>query len=94
MHSPTLAPLFFFIEFLPLALKIASPPTWRKIIERLPLKRVQDCIYIADTISAKVNEILAHKKELLAKGDAELERQVGEGKDIISVLRTCHLNEY
>lgn len=57
-------------------------------MELVPWKRLHRAMRIADTLEEASKKILAQKKALLAQGDAALEPQVGEGKDIMSVLRT------
>ena len=86
--SPTFAPLFIPVQMIPLALRIAPPAFWRRIMEALPLQAIRDCLGIVDAMDTTSKAILAKKKELLAQGDAAFEQQVGEGKDIMSVLRT------
>ncbi len=44
---------------------------------------------ISDTMARRSEEIIGAKKSALAKGDDELAHRVGEGKDIMSILRTC-----
>ena len=85
-RRPTFSPLFAIVSFLPLALRIASPATWRKFFEKLPFKYPHDCLAIVDAMDSTSRKILAQKKDLLAKGDAAFEHQVGEGRDIMSVL--------
>ena len=42
---------------------------------------------IYDTMERRSREIIMEKKTLLAKGDAALAHEVGEGKDIMSICR-------
>ena len=44
---------------------------------------------IRDTMERHSKEIIAEKKAALAKGDAALALEVGEGKDIMSICRAC-----
>ncbi len=46
---------------------------------------------ISDTMARRSEEIIGAKKSALAKGDDELAHRVGEGKDIMSILRTCSM---
>lgn len=34
-------------------------------------------------------EVLANKRAALAQGDEAVMKQIGQGKDIMSILRTC-----
>lgn len=63
-------------------------PAWlrRKAIEKLPIQRVQKSLEICDTLTSTVKEILESKKAALASGDEAVTAQIGEGKDIISIL--------
>ena len=80
--------MFIFLLLLPYALRIASPATWRNIAEKLPLRAVHHCFAVTDAMDKTAKDILAKKKALLAQGDAafKFEKQIGEGKDILSVL--------
>ncbi len=53
----------------------------------VPWKRIQRAREIADLLNTTAEQILAEKREALAKGDEALMHQVGEGKDIMSILR-------
>ena len=46
---------------------------------------------IYDTMERRSREIIVEKKALLAKGDAALAHEVGEGKDIMSICRASSL---
>ena len=48
------------------------------------LKRLKDVVVTMDT---EANHIYQHKKTALEAGEESVVRQVGEGKDIISILR-------
>ena len=45
--------------------------------------------YIMDTMHRGSEEIYESKKALLEKGDDAMLNQVGEGNDIMSILRKC-----
>ncbi|TCD71092.1 cytochrome P450-dit2 [Steccherinum ochraceum] len=88
---PTFAPLFLFMQFLPLVLRAGTAGFRRKILELIPSKRIRRCMEIVDDMDRVSRSILAQKKALLAQGDAAMEHQVGEGKDIMSVLLKANL---
>lgn len=65
-----------------------GPPGLRRfLLDLTPIanvQRVKDIVDIMDRTSA---EILADKKAALASGDEAVLKQVGQGKDLMSVLR-------
>ncbi|KAH8105408.1 cytochrome P450 [Cristinia sonorae] len=94
---PTFGPLFLILRFLPFVSGLGSPAFRRRVLELTPWKRLHRCIEITDNLEAMSKSILEQKKAQLAQGDAVLEHQIGEGKDIISVLLQANLrasNEY
>ena len=94
-HNPTRSP--FLAQngvFQPLLkyLKHIGPPTLRSsLMNWLPmpeLKRLKD---VVETMDTEANHIYQHKKNALEAGEESVVRQVGEGKDIMSIL--CELSE-
>jgi len=69
--------------------KIGTPKFWRFVVELIPWKAIQDFIEIVDTMYNTSVEIVESKKKALAGGDDALERQIAQGKDIMSIL--CEL---
>ncbi len=68
-------------------MRIGSANFRRRLVDILPipsLQRVKDITYIMD---AQSKVILDAKKAALSKGEEAVARQVGEGKDIMSILR-------
>jgi len=63
-------------------------PAWllRWLTERFPRKAVREMKVIVDTMCESSTEIYQAKKAALEKGDEGVTRQVGEGKDIMSIL--------
>ncbi|KAL1948949.1 hypothetical protein VTO73DRAFT_10755 [Trametes versicolor] len=59
-----------------------------ELIPAPPLKRL---IYIADTLRRRSTEIFEAKKKALLAGDEALKQQVGEGRDLISVLLKANM---
>ena len=64
-------------------------PAWlRHLISKLiPGANFKHVKSIVDTLYTRSRDIYLDKKEALLKGDEELKHQVGQGKDIMSVLR-------
>ena len=63
----------------------------RFIVDLLPWKNLHDVRDIIDTIHNTSLEIFESKKRALLDGDEAVERQVGQGKDILSILSTLIL---
>ncbi|KAK7688260.1 hypothetical protein QCA50_008630 [Cerrena zonata] len=86
LYRPTVSPLFLLMRFMPFFAQIG--PAWlrRKAIENVPIDRIKKSIEISDTLVRTVSEILDSKKTALASGDEAVTSQIGEGKDIISIL--------
>ena len=53
----------------------------------VPLASVHRLLDIGDTMRRRSQEIIDEKKAALNSGDDELLQRIGEGKDIMSILR-------
>lgn len=53
----------------------------------LPMPRLHRLQAVVDTMHRRATEIYREKKARLDKGDEALLQQVGEGKDLMSILR-------
>ena len=84
--------MYILRVLMPQIVKIGSPALRRKILEITPYQRLQRLKEITDTLENTAKEILLEKKKALAAGDDAITKQVGEGKDIISVL--CEFSRY
>ena len=58
---------------------------WRFLMRCAPYSPLNKIMEIGDIMDRRSREIVAEKKALLAKGDAALAHEVGEGKDIMSI---------
>ncbi|PSR73438.1 hypothetical protein PHLCEN_2v10730 [Hermanssonia centrifuga] len=67
-------------------IKIGTPKFRRRIVELLPDKTIQKAKAIIDTLETRSKQILLEKKLALANGDKAILQQVGEGRDIMSIL--------
>lgn len=77
-------------QFLPWVTNIGLSANFRKtLVEMVPWKPVKDVVDITRVIDLTSRDILESKKRALEKGDSAVMHQVGEGKDIMSVLRMC-----
>ncbi len=83
---PTILKLALLREFIPYIVKLGSPAFLRKLAEWTPLKSIQDAVKIIDIMDVTSRDIYKKKKEALAQGDVEAIKQVGQGKDIMSIL--------
>ncbi|KAI0333104.1 cytochrome P450 [Cubamyces sp. BRFM 1775] len=79
-------------QLLPWLVRVGPPSFRRKIVEVIPLKIVQRLRQIIDTIHSRSIEIINEKKAALERGDEALKEQVGEGKDLMSVLLRANMS--
>jgi hypothetical protein len=59
-------------------------------MDLLPWKALHDIRDISDLFHKTSLEILEDKRRALAEGDEAVERQIGQGKDIMSILSMSH----
>ncbi len=64
-------------------------PAWfrRWLVNLFPHKSVQRMKFIVDTMYERSKEIYETKKALIESGDDAMLHQVGEGRDVMSILR-------
>ena len=74
----------------PYAIKLGPAPLRRWLLDQLPLPKVQHLKGLADVMDERSKDIITGKRVALQKGDEELLQQVGEGKDIMSILCTSN----
>lgn len=65
----------------------------RFLVACAPNAAIRELKYIVDTMDQRSHEIYYDKRRALLAGDEALKQQVGEGKDIMSVLRESPLLE-
>lgn len=63
-------------------------PDWviKRILKAFPQAEVRRMLAISDTMERRSFEIMNEKKRALLTGDETLVHQIGEGKDIMSLL--------
>ncbi|KAI0355165.1 cytochrome P450 [Trametes cingulata] len=90
-YFPVLQQLELPRMLLPKLVKIG--PAWfrRKVVELIPYAPLQRILQISNALHSRSLQIYNEKKEALAKGDEALKQQVGEGKDIMSVLLRANM---
>ena len=76
----------FLQMYLTPLIKIGTPKFRRFILDLIPWKNAHELRDISDVIHNTAVEIINSKKQALEDGDEAVARQIGEGKDIISIL--------
>ncbi|KAM5537528.1 hypothetical protein V8D89_008855 [Ganoderma adspersum] len=88
---PATVRLGALVQFLPLA-EALIPERWLAPLGwSVPIPGLQDLMRITKTMEEKSVEIFTKKKTALLQGDEALAMQVGEGKDIMSVLLKANM---
>ncbi|KAJ7451486.1 cytochrome P450 [Mycena galericulata] len=83
---PVLVRTALIRQLIPWAVKLG--PAWarRLMVAITPLEHVTLLKHFSDILWNTANEVLTSKQEALAKGDASVSEQIGQGKDIMSIL--------
>ena len=85
--SPAISKMFIEREYLlPFLVKIGSPRFRRWIIDHLPYKNLHEIRDIVDTWDRTTTEIFEEKKKALKEGDEALAKQIGQARDLMSIL--------
>ena len=88
-HRSTVTPSAFqFNLILPIIVRLGTPRFRRFLVENSPLKLVKDMKALVDVYHNTSVEIFEAKKHAFQQGNEELAAQIGQGKDIISILST------
>ncbi|PIL34233.1 cytochrome P450 [Ganoderma sinense ZZ0214-1] len=83
---PQLSRLVALRGIISIAVKIGSRAFRRWVVERMPFDNVQQLKCIADTLHNRSVEIFNERKAALESGDEAIKHQIGEGRDIMSIL--------
>ncbi len=86
-HSPSFSILVFFRPLIPFVEWFGTPAFRGWLVDRLAFGRLRAIKGISDTIHTQATNIYHDKKAALQAGDEALLHKVGEGKDIMSILR-------
>ncbi|KAH7882788.1 cytochrome P450 [Phlebopus sp. FC_14] len=79
-------------RFLPYVVNI-GPPGFRKFIVKItPWQALQGLNHIVDVMHETSTEVYEAKKKAFAAGDEAVQAQVGQGKDIMSILLQANMN--
>ncbi|PIL32261.1 cytochrome P450 [Ganoderma sinense ZZ0214-1] len=76
---------------LPFLVNIGTAGFRRRVVELIPLKDVQRMRYISDVMYERSVQIFNEKKAALEKDDEALKQEIGEGRDIMSILLRANL---
>ncbi|THU81238.1 cytochrome P450 [Dendrothele bispora CBS 962.96] len=82
---------FFRTYIVPIVLKIGTPSLRRWVLEKAPWKNGHRIMNMSDYMWNLSKEIYAGKKKSLDEGDEAVAKQVGKGKDIMSILMRMNL---
>ncbi|KAF8966256.1 cytochrome P450 [Flammula alnicola] len=90
---PTFAKMAFSSTYLlaPLS-KIGTPKFQRFVIDILPWKNLHEVRDVVDVLHNTSVEIFESKKKALVEGDEALAHQIGQGKDIMSILMRANMS--
>ncbi|KAI0791135.1 cytochrome P450 [Abortiporus biennis] len=88
---PTVGGTMIYKNLLPIVVKIGTPSFRRRLVEMIPLRKLKETTKNVDTITSECQNIYITKKKALLAGDDVLIQQVGEGKDIMSVLLKANM---
>ena len=86
LRRPNLFITNTFRNFINFAVKIGSPQLRRVLIDISQIRALRALKNISDTLNTRSEEIFRMKKTMLESGDENAVHQVGEGKDIMSIL--------
>ena len=91
-RSPVTSQVHLIIrQLLPVLVKIGPASFRRKVVEMIPYGPGQRMKQISDAMYERSVRIINQKRAALERGDEALKHQIGEGKDIMSVLRMSRL---
>ncbi|KAH0590055.1 hypothetical protein H2248_000230 [Termitomyces sp. 'cryptogamus'] len=91
--SPTTHKMSLEIQvLLPILVKIGSPKFRRWCVDHFPSKRLRAIRDIIDIWDRTTTEIFEEKKKALKEGDEALAKQIGQAKDIMSILMKANMN--
>lgn len=71
---------------LPYLSNIGSAAFRRWVIRLIPSKNIQALVEAAETMDESSKKIFNEKKAALKRGDDAVVHQIGEGRDILSIL--------
>ncbi|PIL23231.1 cytochrome P450 [Ganoderma sinense ZZ0214-1] len=89
--SPAVLNVALLRRLLPYVVDLGTPGLRRWVLDRFPYKPAQELKSIVDIMHDRSIEIYRAKKAALEAGDDTVAQQVGEGKDIMSILLRANM---
>ncbi|KAI5118019.1 hypothetical protein M0805_003456 [Coniferiporia weirii] len=83
--------LMFHRQFLPWISNIGSPAFRKKVVQLVPYEATRTLVALVDIMYNTSVDILRGKRRALQEGDEAVQKQIGKGKDIMSVLLRANL---
>ncbi|KAG1842383.1 cytochrome P450 [Suillus subalutaceus] len=90
--APTIFKVSVARKFLPFLINVGPPNFRRFIVKIFPWKALKEICSIVDVMDETSMKVFEEKKRALSKGDDAVLHQVGEGKDIMSILLRANMN--
>ncbi|KAJ8488429.1 hypothetical protein ONZ51_g3565 [Trametes cubensis] len=90
-YGESLKTFLHYSFLIPKIANFVSESTLRKIARVVPHPDIKRMMEISDTMAQRSIEIINEKKAALLKGDDSLVHQIGEGKDIMSLLLKANM---
>ncbi|EIN07006.1 cytochrome P450 [Punctularia strigosozonata HHB-11173 SS5] len=88
---PAFASIAILRELLPWVTMLGIPTLFERMLPYIPIKRVQHIRNITATLDEASHEVYQSKKEAIQRGDDAIMHQLGQGKDIMSILLRANL---
>ncbi|KAG1740657.1 cytochrome P450 [Suillus lakei] len=79
-------------QFLPFLIHVSPPNLRRFVVKIFPWKALKEICGIVDIMDETWTKVFEEKKRALSEGDDAVLHQVGEGKDIMSILLRANMN--
>ncbi|EMD40943.1 hypothetical protein CERSUDRAFT_103315 [Gelatoporia subvermispora B] len=89
---PTWGKLQIHRRLIPFIVQLGHPKFKRWVLDMIPDLRIQKMKYISDTIVQQSWQVFREKKAALEKGEEAVIHQIGEGKDLMSILMQANMN--
>ncbi|KAI0270682.1 cytochrome P450 [Gloeopeniophorella convolvens] len=91
-YMPTLSSLAYPRLLFPYVYNVFPAAFLKRVGRLLPWKRLHHLMDIADTMSASTKVLYEQRKKLLQDGDEATIKQVGEGRDVTSLLMRANVS--
>ncbi|KIK37049.1 hypothetical protein CY34DRAFT_93378 [Suillus luteus UH-Slu-Lm8-n1] len=89
---PTVLKVSVARKFLPFLINVGTPNIRRFIVRIFPWKALKEICGIVDVMDEASMKVFEEKKRALSEGDDAVLHQVGEGKDIMSILLRANMD--